>query len=265
MSYAIELGGRRALVTGAGQHVGRAIALALARAGAEVAVNDILAERADAVASEITVAGGRALPAVFDVTDPEAVRRSIGALGPDILVNNVGNTGAGNRPGEIVMEMPRFLESDPARWSPVFAVNLFGVMHCAHAALPRMVERGWGRMVTIISDAARVGEKRMAAYSAAKAGAAGFSRALSTEVGRSGVTVNCVALGTIESEHARSARAAAGAAVDERIRKLLAPYSIPRMGQPDDVAALVLFLASEQAGWITGQTYPVNGGYSSAL
>jgi len=264
VSFEIELVGRRALVTGAGQHVGRAIALALARTGAEIAVNDVLEARADEVVREISAAGGRAIPAVFDVTDAQAVQRSIGALGPDILVNNVGNTGAGNRPGEGgVMEMPRFLESDPTRWSAVLAVNLFGVMYCAHAALPRMVERGWGRVVTIISDAARKGEKRMAAYAAAKAGAAGFSRAIATEVGRSGVTVNCVALGTIESEHARKARESAGDS--EVYRKLTAAYSIPRMGQPDDVASLVVFLASDQASWITGQTYPVNGGYSSAL
>jgi 3-oxoacyl-[acyl-carrier protein] reductase len=263
VSFEIELKGRRALVTGAGQHVGRAIAHALARSGAEVAVNDIVAERAAAVVAEIAAMGGRARPALFDVTDWPAARREIGALAPDVLVNNVGNTGAGNRPGEQVMEMPRFLESDPSRWNAVFAVNLFGVMHCSHAALPSMVERGWGRIVTIVSDAARVGERRMAAYSAAKAGAAGFSRALATEVGRSGVTVNCVALGTIESEHVRQAREAG--AESEGYRKLIAAYSIPRMGRPDDVASLVAFLASEQAGWITGQTYPVNGGYSSAL
>jgi 3-oxoacyl-[acyl-carrier protein] reductase len=263
VSFEIELKGRRALVTGAGQHVGRAIAHALARAGAEVAVNDILAGRADAVVGEIAATGGRAQPALFDVTDRAAVEEAIGALAPDILVNNVGNTGAGNRPGEGVMAMPRFLESDPSGWTPIFAVNLFGVMYCSHAALAPMVERGWGRIVTIISDAARVGERRMAAYSAAKAGAAGFSRALATEVGRSGVTVNCVALGTIESEHVRQAREAA--VESEAYRKLIAAYSIPRMGQPDDVASLVAFLASEQAGWITGQTYPVNGGYSSAL
>lgn len=263
MSFEIELEGRRALVTGAGQHVGRAIAHALGRTGAEVAVNDILVERAEAVVGEIKASGGRALAAVFDVTDAAAVQRAIGALAPDILVNNVGNTGAGNRPGELIMPMPRFLESDPSRWNPVFAVNLFGVMYCAHAALPRMVERGWGRIVTIISDAARVGEKRMAAYAAAKAGAAGFSRAIASEVGRSGVTVNCVSLGSIESEHGRQAREAAGES--EVYRKLTAAYSMPRLGHPDDVASLVVFLASEQAGWITGQTYPVNGGYSSAL
>ena len=186
MGFEIDLKGRRALVTGAGQHVGRAIARALARAGAEVAVNDIVAERADAVVGEIEGSGGRAVAAVFDVTERAEVERCIRALAPDILVNNVGNTGAGNPPGQVTLALSRFLDSDRRVWSPMFAVNLFGVMYCAHAALPGMVERGWGRVVTIISDAARVAERRMAAYAAAKAGAAGFSRALAAEMGRSG-------------------------------------------------------------------------------
>lgn len=263
MSFEIDLKGRRALVTGAGQHVGRAIARGLARAGAEVAVNDIVAERAGNVVREIEDSGGRAVAAVFDVTDRAAVHSCIRELAPDILVNNVGNTGAGNRPGEVTLALSRFLDSDRSDWDPLFAVNLFGVMECAHAALPGMLERGWGRIVTIISDAARVAERRMAAYAAAKAGAAGFSRALAAEMGKSGVTVNCVSLGMIESEHAIEARESSGA--PEAYRKLLSAYLLPRFGRPDDPAALVVFLASEQAGWITGQTYPVNGGYSSAL
>lgn len=258
MSFEIDLKGRRALVTGAGQHVGRAIARALARAGAEVAVNDIVAERADAVVREIESSGGRAVAAVFDVTDRPAVQRCIRALAPDILVNNVGNTGAGNPPGQVTLALSRFLDSEPSAWDPLFAVNLFGVMYCAHAALPGMVERGWGRIVTIISDAARVAERRMAAYAAAKAGAAGFSRALAAETGKSGVTVNCVSLGMIESEHASPGDS-------EAYRRLLSTYLMPRFGRPDDPASLVVFLASDHASWITGQTYPVNGGYSSAL
>ena len=263
MAFEIELKGRRALVTGAGQHVGRAIACGLARAGAEVAVNDIVAERAHAVVREIEGSGGRGLAAVFDVTDRAEVQRCIRALAPDILVNNAGNTGAGNPPGEVSLALMPFLDAEPSRWDPLFAVNLFGVMSCAHAALPAMVERGWGRVVTIISDAGRVGERRMAAYAAAKAGAAGFSRALAAEMGRSGVTVNCVSLGMIESEHALKARDSAP--YSEAQRKLLSAYLMPRFGRPDDPASLVVFLASEHAGWITGQTYPVNGGYSSAL
>jgi 3-oxoacyl-[acyl-carrier protein] reductase len=103
----------------------------------------------------------------------------------------------------------------------------------------------------------------MTTYSAAKAGAAGFSRALAAEVGRSGVTVNCISLGTIESEHGQKAREESPD--PERDRKMLRPYLSPRLGRPDDPASLVVFLASRHADWITGQTYPVNGGYSAAL
>jgi 3-oxoacyl-[acyl-carrier protein] reductase len=259
MSFEIDLAGRSALVTGAGQHIGRAIARGLGRAGAQVFVNDIVQERADRVVKEIEEAGGRGQAALFDVTDTSAVHSSISSLAPDILVNNVGNTGAGNRPGEVTIQISPFLESDPAEWEGLFAVNLFGVMHCTRAALPAMVERGWGRVVTIISDASRVPERGMAAYAAAKAGAAGFSRAVAAEVGRSGVTANCVSLGTIESEHSQLARN------EEMLRKMLRPYLAPRLGQPSDPASLVVFLASPHADWITGQTYPVNGGYSPAL
>jgi len=263
VSFEIDLSGRRALVTGAGQHIGRAIALGLARAGAEVAVNDIVSERAAVVVDEIQERGGRGLASVFDVTDPGDVKRSIGELAPDVLVNNVGNTGAGNPAGAAMMPFAEFAESDPAEWGKIFAINLFGVLHCAHAALPAMLERGWGRVITIVSDAARVPERRMATYSAAKAGAAGFSRALAAEVGQSGVTVNCVSLGSIESEHAERAREQAPN--PERERKMLRRYLTPRLGRPDDPASMVVFLASRHADWITGQTYPVNGGYSSAL
>ena len=203
------------------------------------------------------------MPGVFDVTDPSEVKHRIGELAPDVLVNNVGNTGAGNPAGKAIMPLSEFADSDPAEWNKIFAVNLFGVLHCAHAALPTMVERSWGRIITIISDSARVPERRMATYSAAKAGAAGFSRALAAEVGRSGVTVNCVSLGTIESEHGQKAREESPD--PERDRKMLRPYLSPRLGRPDDPASLVVFLASRHADWITGQTYPVNGGYSAAL
>ena len=263
MSFAIDLAGRRALVTGAGQHIGRAIARDLARAGAEVVVNDIVAEKAAAVVREIEAEGGRALAGVFDVTDPEAVSKTVRELAPDILVNNVGNTGAGNPLDEVKFDLSPFAETDPKSWDPMFAVNLFGVLHCTHAAVPAMMERGWGRVVTIISESARVPERFMVTYAAAKAGAAGFSRALAAEVGRKGVTVNCVSLGTIESEHGLRARQESQD--DTHYKKMLRSYLMPRLGRTDDVAALVVFLASPHADWITGQTYPVSGGYSVAL
>lgn len=259
MSFEIDLAGRRALVTGAGQHVGRAIAHALARSGAEVVVNDLRADRCERVVKEIVEAGGRGRPAVFDVTDREAVARCVRDLGLDVLVNNVGDTGAGDAPGGSRHRWSHFVDSDPKEWDAFFAVNLFGVLYCAHAAVPGMIERGWGRIITIISDAARVPERRMSAYAAAKAGAAGFSRSLAAEVGRHGITVNCVSLGTIQSEHAPASPD------PEKQRAALSGYLSSRLGKPEDPASLVVFLASPHADWITAQTIPVNGGYSSAL
>lgn len=257
----LDLSGRRALVTGAGQGVGRGIALTLGRAGAEVVVNDVVAERADAVAAEIAAAGGAAHGSAFDVTDHTAVRDAVGAVGGvDILVNNAGNAG-----GAGMVALAPFVDTQPADWAPYLAVNLHGVLHCAHAALPAMIERGWGRIVTVVSDAGRVGDGGMAAYAAAKAGAAGFTRALAAEVGRHGVTVNAVSLGTMRTPLTEALWASDDHAAVATRKALLRRYAIRRPGEPEDVAGLVLVLASPAASWITGQTYPVNGGSSFAL
>jgi 2-hydroxycyclohexanecarboxyl-CoA dehydrogenase len=167
-----DLTGRRALVTGSGQGVGAAIAAALAAAGANVAVNDISVERAEAQATAIRDAGGSAFALPFDVTNFAQVTDAMAEHGPfEILVNNAGNAGVGSWPG-----MLPFAQTSPDDWTAFLNVNLYGVMHCVRAALPGMIEAGWGRVVTIISDAGRVGEPNMAAYAAAKAGAAGLTR-----------------------------------------------------------------------------------------
>jgi 3-oxoacyl-[acyl-carrier protein] reductase len=195
-----DLTGRTALVTGAGQGVGRGIAETLAAYGAKVAVNDFFAERAEAVAGEIAADGGRALGVAADVSDFEGVTAMVGRiereLGPiDILVNNAGNAG----PHRLV---PRenFWEMPPEAWDAYLKVNLRGVMICARACTPGMVERRYGRVITVVSDAGRAGEQGQEAYSAAKAGAAGFSRALARSLGRFGVTVNAISLASMERD-----------------------------------------------------------------
>lgn len=259
MTFAIDLQGRRALVTGAGQGIGRTIAMTLAEAGAVVAVNDVVPAHADAVTNEIVAAGGKGSPVPFDVTDFAQVTSALdGYGGVDILVNNAGNAGTAG-----FGRMCDFVESDPGDWASYFAVNLYGVMHCTRAALPAMVQLGWGRVVTIISDAARYGDVKLAPYAAAKAGAAGFCRSVAREVGRHGITVNCVSLGTIET--AATARASDTPEAKEAERTLLRPYVIRRRGRPDDVAGVVTYLVSPLASWITGQTYVVNGGYTFSL
>lgn len=257
MAYQIDLSGHRAMVTGGGQGVGAEIAATLADAGAEVLVNDLVEERAAAAAERIVASGGLAKPVAFDVTDYDAVVAAFGAHPPvDILVNNAGN--AGRAMSFTAEDLAPFLETGPRDWEPFVRVNLYGVMYATRAALPRMIESGWGRVITIISDAGRVGEQRQTAYAAAKAGAAGFSRALARELGRNNITVNCISLGAMNTQGLPPAEEA-------KLEPMLKRYVIRRRGLPTDVAAMVTFLASSQAEWITGQTYPVNGGYSFAL
>jgi NAD(P)-dependent dehydrogenase (short-subunit alcohol dehydrogenase family) len=276
--FIIDLAGRRALVTGGGQGIGRATARALAEAGASVVVNDVVADRADGVAAEIRDTGREAEAAAFDVTDRRAVRAAVDELGGvDILVNNAGNAGTDGF-GPLVP----FADTDPDTWDRYLRVNLYGVMHCTHAVLPAMIARGEGRIVTIVSDAGRFGDAYLAPYAAAKAGAAGFCRSVAREVGRHGITVNCVSLGTVRTTAAVAVdgtdpgtgpdtdpeqpnRRGGPDDADEAMRRRLRRYIIRRPGEPADVAAMVAYLASPLASWITGQTYPVNGGYTLSL
>ena len=255
MAFEIDLGGRNALITGAGQGVGRGIGLAFARAGAKVFVNDFLSERADAVVAEIRANGGVAEALPFDVSRYEAVAEAVQLAGNiDILVNNAGNAGPEG------YNIAPFMKTVPADWDRYFAVNLYGVMNCTHAVLPGMAERRDGRIITIVSEAGRSGESSLAAYCAAKAGAAGFMRSIAKDVGRYQITANNVALGTIDTFGIAEMSTATPEAT-EAFAQRLRPYLIRRLGQPDDVAGIVTFLASPLAAWITGQTYPVNGGY----
>lgn len=257
----LNLSGRVAMVTGAGQGVGRQIAITLAEFGAHVIVNDFDLDRAERVADEITSAGCLARPAQADVGDFEQVNCMFSehGLGPiSIVVNNAGNAGAG--PVSARAALP-FWEQEPRDWRRFFHVNLDGVMNVTRCGLAQMVPQRWGRVVTIISDAARVGEiNGMEAYSGAKAGAAGFTRAMARLGGRYGVTANCIALGAtrtpaIEAQIQNEAFA----------KKVLSNYIVRRFGEPSDAANAALFLASDASSYITGQTIPVNGGYSLAL
>jgi 2-hydroxycyclohexanecarboxyl-CoA dehydrogenase len=263
MSNLLDLSGKVALVTGAGQGIGRQIALHFgAHNAAGVVVNDFVLERAESVAAEVRAAGGRALACQADVTKLDAVRAMVAKasseLGPiDILINNAGNAGAA--PSADVRKP--FWETGPDAWASFIDVNFHGVLNGLAACIPSMIERRQGRLITIISDAGRVGEPGLEVYSGAKAGAAGTMRAVARSLGRYQITANCVAISATVTP-AIEARLNAD---PERLKKMMEKYVIRRPGQPTDVANLVLFLASDASAWITGQTYPVNGGFSFAL
>ena len=262
MSDLLDLRGRIGLVTGAGQGVGRQVALHFAAHNAGgIVVNDYHQDRAEAVAAEICAGGGRAAAIACDVADYEAVcemlRRAEEQFGSvDILVNNAGNAG----PVQGLSDIKPFWETGPADWQHWLGTNLFGVLNCCRAAVPAMMTREYGRIVTVISDAGRVGEPHLAVYSGAKAGAAGFMRGLARAVGRAKITANCIALAGVNTPGVQGL-----IPDDQALKRLLRNYTIRRLGEPTDAANMILFLASDAAEWITGQTYPVNGGYSFAV
>jgi 2-hydroxycyclohexanecarboxyl-CoA dehydrogenase len=249
------IAGRTAIVTGGGSGVGRAIAIQMARAGAKVWVNDLDRGRAEDAVADIEAEGLAGQPVVADVCDRDAVAAMVRETGPvDILVNN-----AGIPPEGIVIK--RFVDTGPDEWDPLIRLNLAAVLGVTRAYLPGMLDRGWGRILTIVSDAGRRGERNQAVYGAAKAAAMGFSRGLAAEVGRQGVTVNCISLGTMKTgalaEHIRG-----DASIEERLARA---YPAGRIGEVTDPAPLAVLLCSDAAEWITGQVYPVDGGYAPAL
>jgi len=247
-----DFSGRVAIVTGAGRGVGALIASTLAECGAAVALNDLSSERAEESAASITAQGGTSMAVAADVTDRAAVDRMVmdvtTRLGPvDVLVNNAGVPADG-------LDLGPFVDSTTAEWEPLINLNLYAVLHCSQAVLPGMIARRTGRLVHIVSDAGRVGEARIAVYSAAKAAAIGFSRSLAKEVGRFGVTSNSISLGAIE----------VGLTDEHELARRIRRYPMGRVGVADDVAPAVVWLASTEAGWVTGQTVSVSGGYTTS-
>jgi NAD(P)-dependent dehydrogenase (short-subunit alcohol dehydrogenase family) len=259
----LGISGRIALVTGAGRGIGAEICRTLAAEGVLIAVNDLFQDRADETASEIEKAGGRAIGVAADVTDPDsvtsAVERIASELGPvDILVNNAGIP-AVSANDALPSAGGFFKDSDREHWDRTMGLITYGVLNCSRAVIEGMQERRWGRIVNVISDAGRVGEPRLVAYSMAKAGVIGFSKALAKEAGRHAVTVNCVSPATTVTDATREWIEDQG---DQIMRSYPLSRGLNRLGLPSDIASAVAFLASRRAEWITGQVLSVNGGYS---
>lgn len=244
--------GRRALVTGAGRGVGRGIAAALAARGASVAVNDLAPARAEDAAAELRDVGATAVAVAFDVTDgtqvDQGVARAAEALGGpvDVLVNNAGVPEG--------MRLVHFRDAGPEDWRRCAELNLDGAMNCVRAVVEPMVRQGWGRIVQISSGAGRTGVPfGVSLYGASKSGIEGFVRHLSQELAPTGVTANTVALGLMDN-------AVPDGSTEEALSALAASVPVGRLGRPQDAAAAVVWLASDEAGWVTGQTVGVNGG-----
>jgi 2-hydroxycyclohexanecarboxyl-CoA dehydrogenase len=240
----MRLEGRKALVTGGAGGIGAAIAARLAAEGAEVWVGDIDAEGAARVAAEIA---GHAVE--LDVTEIESARAAVAAAGTlDVLVNNAGTD-----------EFGFFTHTTPEQWRRVIAINLVGVLNCTHAVLPGMQEARYGRIVSISSEAGRVGSKGSATYSAAKGGVIAFTKAIARENARYGINANAVAPGPIETPLLMGARQL-GELGERVIETMKAATQLGRLGRPEEVAAAVAFLASEDASYVTGETLGVSGG-----
>ena len=240
----MRLEGRKALVTGGAGGIGAATAARLAAEGAEVWVGDIDAEGAERVAAEIA---GHAVE--LDVTEIESARAAVAEAGAlDVLVNNAGTD-----------EFGFFTQTTPEQWQRVIAINLVGVLNCTAAALAGMQEAGYGRIVSISSEAGRVGSKGSAVYSAAKGGVIAFTKAIARENGRYGINANAIAPGPIETPLLMGAREL-GELGEKLIETMRAATQLGRLGKPEEVAAAVAFLASDDAAFITGQTLSVSGG-----
>jgi len=247
-----KLNEKIAIVTGAGQGIGRAIAERLAAEGATVVVTDINEDAAGQTARAISgsASSGTAIAVVTDVTSAGSVsamtsrvKSQFGRI--DVLVNNAGWDKAGP-----------FTDSDPADWDRIIRINLYGVLHTSKAVLPIMAEQGRGTVVNIASDAGRVGSSGEAVYSAAKGGVIAFTKSTAREMARRQVTANCVCPGP-----ANTALFASLGGDDPKLREaLIRAIPLRRLAEPADVAAAVAFLASDDAAFITGQTVSVSGG-----
>jgi len=248
-----ELTNKVAIVTGGARGIGKGISVTMAKQGAKVAIADLLEEEAKKTAEEIEKLGGKAIAVKTDVTDLEQVKQTVAKVketfGPiDILVNNAGWD-----------RITPFIKTTPDFWEKVIAINYRGVINFVYAVIPDMMERNSGRIISIASDAARVGSTGEAVYSGAKGAIISFSKTMARELARNNITVNVICPGPTPTPLVEEMKES-----DEFAKKILSGMEkyIPlrRLGTPEDIAYAVVFFASDEASFITGQTLSVSGG-----
>jgi 2-hydroxycyclohexanecarboxyl-CoA dehydrogenase len=241
------LSGKTVLVTGGGGAIGAAICRRFAEAGASLLVCDKNREAAERVAGEV-----KGAPRVFDISNYGEARKAIGGAAVDVLVNNAGWD-----------RFQNFLDTKPQEWDTLLDINLRGPLNMHHIVVPRMIEKGGGRVINISSDAARVGSSGESVYSACKGGIIAFSKTLARELARTGVTVNVVCPGPTDTPILRGflGEGEAGRKVYDALVRAI---PMKRVGQPGDIPGIVAFLASDEAGFITGQVISVSGGLTMA-
>jgi NAD(P)-dependent dehydrogenase (short-subunit alcohol dehydrogenase family) len=242
-----DLTGKTALVTGAGRGVGVGIARALRDAGATVLVNDLVEGRAN---DAVSLLGSGARSLVFDVADAEAVAAAIDGAGPvDILINNAGIPPS--------MRAEKFRTLPRSEWAPYIDVNTYGVLNCVKATIDGMCERGWGRVITISSGAGMNGLGiGVSLYAAGKGAAISFMRHLAVECAHDGVTANTLALGLMQRDGEPD-----GSSVTQSMARTI---PVGRLGTGEDIGYACVYLASNEASWITGQTIAINGGSTTS-
>ena len=261
----LGISGKTAIVTGGGSNIGRAIALTIGREGANVVIADLDDKQGAKVAQEIVAAGGKSICIKTDVTSLESVQamfqKAVDQFGQvHILVNNVG------------WDKPMFfLETDPSFWDKVIAINYRSDLNTLRTVVPHMVEKGYGRIVNIASDAGRMGEFREAVYAGCKGGVIALSKAVAREYGRHNITINVVCPGaTIPENEGQVGEYSMWTPEGDQMnyftpearQKAAKAYPLRRLGKAQDMANAVTFLVSESASYITGQTLSVSGGYT---
>lgn len=260
MENGVKLNNRLALITGGGRGIGRAIAFAFAREGAQLAIAARTAAQVEEVAKEVTAETGvKTLSAVCDVSDPTSVKNLFSKIldtfgrGPDLLVNNAG-----------IAESAPVTKTDDELWQRHIAINLNGTFYCTRAALPSMLERGWGRVINVASIAGKTGAPYIAAYSASKHGVLGLTRSVALEVAARGITVNAICPGYVDTEMTSQGianiTAKTGRSASEAMEAILKMSPQNRLVTSEEVAALALLLASEEGGSINGQAINIDGG-----